>query len=106
MLAGESGVGQEDTPPDVLLNRLVAFLVAGSKCKPVGRWQRWRQAKLARDRSGREELLMFCLQESVTMTVLTDVLATSERQDLAKFLAPDGNAPLHLICLAYLAFWA
>jgi hypothetical protein len=106
MLAGESGVGQDDTPPDVLLNRLVAFLVAASKCKPVGWWQRWGQAKLARDRSGREELLMFCLQESVTMTILTDVLATSERKDLAKFLAPAGNAPLHLICLAYLAFWA
>ncbi len=105
-LAGECGVGQQAPAIDVLYERLVTFLLAASKGKHSMRWRRWAPADRQRDRSGRVELLMFCLQECVTMRLVMDLLASSGRQDLAQFLPPAGNAPLHLICLAYQAFWA
>lgn len=105
-LAGECGVGQAAPAIDILFERLVAFLLAASKGKHSIRWRRWAPLDQQRDRSGRVELLMFCLQECVTMKLVMDLLASSGRQDLAQFLPPAGNAPLHLICLAYQAFWA
>jgi len=105
-LASACGVGQESPPPEVLHDRLVDFLLAASRGRRSGKWQQWAAAKQQRDRSGRVELLMFCLQESITMRQLMDLLAVSGRQDLAQFLPPANSAPLHLICLAYQAFWA
>ena len=105
-LAGECGVGVETPPLEDLCDRLATFMIAASKDKYPSRWRRWMPAAERRDRSGRLELLMFCLQECITMRLLMDLLASSERQDLAQFLVPAGSAPLHLICLAYQAFWA
>jgi hypothetical protein len=106
MLAGESGVGRETPSNDYLRVRLIEFLIAISKKNYPERWKRWMRSARQCDRSGRLELLMFCLQESVTMRQMTDLLASGVRQDLAQFLTPAGSAPLHFICLAYLAFWA
>ncbi len=106
MLAGQRGVGQEVPPNEVLRERLIEFLIGLSKKRYPSRWLRWLQPANRRDRSGRLELLMFCLQESVTMRHMTDLLASGVRQDLAQFLIPANSAPLHLICLAYQAFWA
>ena len=106
MLAAQRGVGQEVPPNEVLRERLIEFLIGLSKKRYPSRWLRWMQPANRRDRSGRLELLMFCLQESVTMRHMTDLLASGVRQDLAQFLIPANSAPLHLICLAYQAFWA
>jgi hypothetical protein len=106
MLASQCGAGREVPPHEVLHERLIEFLTAISKKRYPNRCRQWMRGAHPRDRSGRTELLMFCLQESITMRQLTDVLASSTRQDLAQFLAPAGSAPLHLICLAYHAFWA
>jgi hypothetical protein len=106
MLASQSGLGREAPPPEVLRIRLIEFLLAVSKSRYPDRWMRWMKAARQRDRSGRLELLMFCLDESLTMQQMTNLLASGLRQDLAQFLAPAGSAPLHFICLAYQAFWA
>jgi hypothetical protein len=104
-LAGECGVGREPPSLEDLRERLIEFLIAVKRKYP-NRWLRWMQAANQRDRSGRLELLIFCLQESVTMRQMIDLLASGVRQDLAQFLGPASSAPLHLICLAYQAFWA
>ena len=65
MLAREGGVGLKVPPSEVLRNRLVEFLYAVSKRRYSGRWLRWIPEQQNLDRSGRIELLMFCLQESV-----------------------------------------
>jgi hypothetical protein len=104
-LANDCLVGQEVSSAD-LQGRLVLFLMNAAKGKLPNRWRQWAQVQQQRDRSGRVELLMFCLQERITVRALTEVLASSERTDLAQFLPPANSASLHLICLAYRAFWA
>jgi hypothetical protein len=106
MLANECRIGTDVRPHEDLRARLIEFLIANSKGHYPERWSRWIRSAHQRDRSGRLELLMFCLQENLTMQQMCDLLASGVREDLAKFLAPAGSASLHFICLAYQAFWA
>jgi hypothetical protein len=55
---------------------------------------------------GREHLLTFCAQASITAAELVTVISASNRVNIATLMAPACDPPFQYLCLAYQAFWA
>jgi hypothetical protein len=105
-LARQTGADRMNVPGPTLHQRFLDYsvLLYFGKGKLPSRWQKL--VREPRDRTGRVELLVFCLQERITAKHLMHVLAASPRADFVELLRPAQSAVLHYICLANLAFWA
>jgi hypothetical protein len=106
MFANDCGVGRQAPMAEELLDRLTAFVAAAAQRMAYpARWKKWLSTAQFEVGFGRKDLLFFCLQESITVRQLIDCVAASSRQELFPFLQQANNGPLHIVCLAYLAFW-